>query len=343
MRSVWLGLAFAVACSGNGNGHHSAMPAELGGSTGTGGSLAHSGSSAMSDAGAAGDSEAVGGAGSADAGANAGGQAGDGIVFETAGAPTQAPPGACAPDMMLGSAQAQDVGVADITLLAMTSDELSVAFTTGSGDTLVLHVSDRGTTQADFTEVSVTVPAGYDAKSGVSLASDGSRLLLVGEDHASFAELSRAKRGTAFEGDVDTTPYAKLNSLKAMSGHSLGWPVLSSDGKDLYFVSYFGQALVTQSHLGQDGAFDYGTEIDPFTLGGPPGEYKLLSGLSSDQRAIFFFDEVTQHAMALFRSRDGAPFYDPLDLGARRGAVPNKDCSRVYSSVAAGLVAQATQ
>ena len=340
MRSVWFGFAFAVACSGNGSGHHPTMPAELGGSSGNGGNVARSGSSSTTDAGVGGDSEATGGAGAADAGARAGG---DGIVFETAGAPAQAPPGVCAPSMKLGSNEAEDVGAPSITLLTMTPDELSVAFTTGSGDTLALHVADRASTKAAFVEAGVTVPDGYEANSGASLSSDGRRLILVSEDHAGFAQVSREKRGASFELDADTTAFAKINSLKPMSGSSVGWPVLSSDGQDLYFLSYFGQALAVQSTLGKDGVFDFGTEIDEFTLGGAPGAYKLLSGLSSDQRAIFYFDEATQHAMALFRSRDGAPFYDPLDLGKRRGAVPNEDCSRLYSSVADGLVAQATQ
>jgi hypothetical protein len=44
--------------------------------------------------------------------------------------------------------------------------------------------------------------------------------------------------------------------------------------------------------------------------------------------------------MALFRSRPDAPFYEPIDLGARRGAAPNADCTRLYSSVDGELVAQ---
>jgi hypothetical protein len=126
-----------------------------------------------------------------------------------------------------------------------------------------------------------------------------------------------------------------------MSGRSVGFPVLSSDGKHLYFLSYFGQGLVNVSTLGDDGAFDFGTTIDEYTLGGAAGAYKLPTGLSADERAIFFFDEATEHMTALFRSRAGAPFYDPLDLGERRGAIPNLDCSRVYSSDGGELVLQA--
>src|SRR5256885_211300 len=97
--------------------------------------------------------------------------------------------------------------------------------------------------------------AGEGAGQGLAGASDGLRLILVLQDHSGFGELSRASRTAAFEGDPDTTVFAKINSLKPMSGQSVGWPVLSSDGKDLYFLSYFGQALVVQSQLGTDGRF----------------------------------------------------------------------------------------
>jgi hypothetical protein len=337
MRSVWLGLAMAVACGGGGNDRPPAMPAEGGSSTGGSKPRPITAGSANSAAGAAGESSAQGGTG--DGGAGGGGT---GLVLQIGGAPEQAPPGACAPEMELGDGQAQDVGVDGITLLSMTGDELSVAFTTGTGAGLVLHVADRDSDEAAFVEAPVALPDGFDAASGVSLSSDGRRLIAVMTDHSGFGELSRDARGSGFLGDADVTAFARINALKPMSGHSVGWPVLSHDGKDLYFVSYFGSAIVNQSQRGVGGVFDIGTEIDEFTLGGPEGEHKLLSGLSSDQRAIFFFDEKSQHAMALFRSRDGAPFYDPLDLGARRGATPNQDCSRIYSSIANGLVAQAT-
>lgn len=339
MRSVWLGLVLVVACSGGGSGHHPAMPAEGGSSTGGKSTRPVTAGSNSNDAGAAGDGASQGGA-SGEAGA---GDAGQGIVFEMAGAPPVEIPGVCPAGLKLGSAEVQDLGVADITLLAMTADELSVAFTTGSGASLTLHVADRASNKAAFAEAPLTLPAGFEAASGVSLSSDGRKLILVMSDHSGFGELSRAARGDAFLGEPDLTAFVKINGLKPMSGHSVGWPVLSGDGQDLYFVSYFGGALVNQSKRGRNGVFDIGTEIDEFTLGGKEGEYKLLSGLSSDQRAIFFFDQATQHAMALFRSRDGAPFYDPLDLGARRGATPNQDCSRVYSSIASGLVAQPSQ
>jgi len=351
MRYTWLGLFVVVAC-GSGGTAPPPPAAARGGSSGSSGRSTPVSSGAASNAGApgetAGDASSAAGAGqglggAADGGAGGAADAGAGVIFQMAGAPPLEPPGVCAPDLKLGADQAQAAGAAAPHLLAMTPDELSLAFTTGEADSLALNIADRASTSAAFSAAALSMPKGYEAGSGVSLSSDGLTLILVLADHSGFGELSRSSRKRAFKGTPDTTAYAKINALKPMSGHSVGWPVLSSDGQDLYFLSYFGQGLAVQSKRGKDGVFDFGSEIDEFTLGGNEGEYKLLSGISSDQRAIFFFDQATQHAMALFRSRPGAPFYDPLDLGERQGATPNQDCSRVYSSVPSGLVVQSAE
>jgi hypothetical protein len=334
MRNLWLAAALVVACGGDDDERHPAAP-EQGGTSSTAGSATRAGSSAKPDAGQAGAAEAPGGAD------GEGGAAGEPpIIYEMGGLP-QNMPGICDPLMELGEPQAQDVGVSGATLLAMSSDELSMAFTTGSDDSLALHVADRATVDAAFSELTVSLPDGYQAAKGVALSGDGRRLVIVRDDSSGFAELSRSARATAFGAEPDETRFAKINALKPMSGESVGWPVLSSDGTALYFVSYFGQARVKQSEL-EAGVFSIGQSIDEFTLGGAIGEHKLLSGISDDQRAIFFFDQATSHATALFRSRPDAPFYEPLDLGERQGAAPNKDCSRVYSSVGSGIVFQST-
>jgi hypothetical protein len=334
MRVTWLGLALMVACGGGATGHQPAVDDTTSGGSNRGGGKAQAGSQAASDAGAAGEPVAEGGAAE-------GGASSSSPALETAGAPDLGPPSVCDPTLSLGDAQPLSLGESGLQLLSTTSDELSVAFLTGSGADAVLHVADRAAKSADFAEVSVTLPATYEAVSGVSLSGDGRRLMLVHTGHGGFGELIRSARGADFSGAADTTRFAKLNILKGMTGNSLGWPVLSNDGHDLYYVSYFGKALVVQASAQADGNFDFGAEIDEFTLGGEEGKYKLLSGLAADQRAIFYFDEDTGHSAALFRSHPGAPFYSPLDLGARHGAAPSQDCDRIYSSVASGLVLQA--
>ena len=250
-------------------------------------------------------------------------------------------PGVCKAEMEPGREQKGDFGIAGGTLLAITPDELTAVLTTGEGESLALYAADRAGPDDAFVPAAVTLPSDYDAQSGAALSSDGLQLVLVMKDHSGFGALTRGARDEPFGGEADVTAFAKINGLKTTTGQSVGWPVLSSDGKDLYYLSYFGQGLVHQAQLGADQVFDIGLPIDEFTLGGNAGEYKLISGISTDERAIFFFDEATKHAGALFRSRPGAPFYDPVDLGERRGVAPNAACDRLYSSAGGKLLLQA--
>jgi hypothetical protein len=332
LRRAWAFALLLGACSGEDDRPAAAPDVEGGASSG--GSRSKAGSSSVPEAGA---EPGSGGAETGDAGQ--GGAGGDGLVYETAGAPPQAPAGACDPLMMPGDDQAQSAGASGVKLLSMTPDERSVVFSTAGA----VHVADRSAEDQAFTALEITLPEGYVADTGAALSADGLSLIVVRDDGSGLGELKRTARGQAFGAEADTTRFAAINGLQGTTGRSVGWPVLSSDEKDLYYVSYFGYALVVQSSAGQGGEFAYGTEIDELTLGGVEGEYKLLSGISSDQRAIFFFDEATGHAMALFRSRPGAPFYDPVDLGEREGVAPNESCSRLYSSVAGSLVFQATE
>jgi hypothetical protein len=330
-------LAASSACS-----EDERPPASLGssGSASSAGKGGRAGSSGQTEGGS--DASPEGGAGRAGAAGGApSADGGQGIDYETAGAPTFIP-GVCDVEMMPGEETALEVdpAVEGATLLSLTPDERSVAFVTGEDEDTVLHVGDRATRDAPFQSQEVTLPPGYEATSGVALSQDALELVLVLEDHSGFGKLTRAKRGDAFSADADVTAFTRINAQKPMSGRELGWPVLSADGETLYFLSYFQQGLVVQSTKGTDGRFDLGREIDEYTLGGGVGAYKRINAVSGDQRAIFFFDEATKRAMALFRSRPDAPFYEPIDLGARRGAAPNADCTRLYSSVDGELVAQ---
>ena len=329
MRYVWLGLVVAIACnSGEDDERAPAAPDTLGGSSSTGGnkSPAMHGSN---DAGAGGDLGEAGG------GESAGGEGGGGIVYEQDD-PPMFEPGVCDPAMAPGDDEGLALGLSDVELLTMTPDELTIAFLAGS----VLYVADRSSTDEPFAESAVTLPAGFEAISGVSLSSDGERLILVKEDHTGFGELSRATRAGAFGAEVDEKRFAYLNMLSMTTSRLVGWPVVSSDGETLYYVTYPGYSLVVQSSADDDGVFQLGVEIDEFTLGGPEGEYKYLRGISADQRAIFFDDEATGHAVALFRQYKNAPFYDPIDLGERTGVLPNEACTRLYSSAGGELTFQ---
>jgi hypothetical protein len=334
VRYGWLALAVAVAgaCSGGNDDARAPAAPDSVGATSTGGNKAPAQPDPGEDAGAGGAVPSQGGA--------SGGEGG-GIVYEE-DEPPVFEPGVCDPMMAPGDAETQSLGVGDVTLLAMTHDELSVAFVTGGAPDQVLYVADRSASNGAFSEQQVTIPAGYYAERGASFSSDGTRLILVKQDNTGFGELTRAERGEAFGAEADETRFAYLNMLSATTGQKLGWPVATADDEALYFVSIFCSSHVEYSQI-ENGVFKLGQPIDEFTLGGPEGEFKLLTGIASDERAIFFFDQASGQSQALFRQDDGAPFYDPVDLGQRQGVAPNADCTRVYSSFEGSLVLQSIE
>ena len=74
---------------------------------------------------------------------------------------------------------------------------------------------------------------------------------------------------------------------------------------------------------------------------GTGSKRKLPTGLSSDSRTLFYFDEGTGTEVARFRDRPDAPLYDHVDLGALAGATPNAKCDRIYyTSADANLVTE---
>lgn len=337
MRYVSLCLALAISCGDGGDGKRApAAPGTQGGSSSTGGkkSTATHGAGEAGDTGAGGDPESQGGS-------HGGGEGGASIVYEEDD-PPMFEPGLCDPAMMPGDDEPVLLGLSDARLLAMTPDELSAVLTTADGGEPKLLVADRGAVSESFTETEVAIPTGFEAKSGVSLSSDGTRLVLVRQDHTGFGELVREARGEAFASEADETRFAFLNMLSSTTGRFFSWPLLAGDGETLYYVTTPAPSLVEVSRT-EEGVFKLGAPIDMYTLGGPEGEYKFLTGLSSDERAIFFHDEATGHAMALFRQYEDAPFYNPLDLGEREGVVPNADCTRLYSSSGGGLVFQTVE
>src|SRR5687767_10799038 len=231
MQRLWFIIVLVVACGGGDDDERHPAAPQQGGSSPTAGRSPRAGSASKPDAGQAGEAEPPGGA------SGEGGAAGEPpIIYEMGGLP-QNMPGICDPAMELGEPQAQDVGVSGATLLSMSSNELSVVFTTGVDESLTLHVGDRTSVDADFSEQAVSLPAGYLGSRGVALSGDGQKLIIVRDDGSGFAELSRSARASAFGIEPDETRFAKINGVRPMSGESVGWPVLSSDGQALYFVS----------------------------------------------------------------------------------------------------------
>jgi len=77
-------------------------------------------------------------------------------------------------------------------------------------------------------------------------------------------------------------------------------------------------------------------------LDGAASARRLPTGLSADQRTLFYFNEETMQEEGRWRAANAAssPLYDVVSLGLRRGAAPNSACDRLYSGTNGDVVVE---
>ena len=331
-----------AACSSDSNG----PSASSGGSSATagGGSTGNAGNGG-SHHGATGGSDNDAGAG---AGAGEGGEAGSpasgdgGAAGEEPGTVVVVPPAACSETASwMGALPLPSVSTtADERLLSITADELDLAFLRDG----VLYVAHRANAKDDFDAgTAVTLPAGYLADPGVALSADGATLVLVSSDGQSFAALSRSTRTANFGDTADPSAFQALNARAVQTLEHFAAPVLAPDGKSFVFSAFtpgqFGISVVYES-LWAKTQWDMPRNISQSLFDGSGDKRPLPTGLSSDSRTLFYFDEAQSKELARFRDRPDAPLYDTIDLGALNGAMPNLACNRLYYSKAGDVLSE---
>jgi WD40-like Beta Propeller Repeat len=334
------GVCLVVACSSGSDSH--GAPISLGGSS-------------SSDAGSAGSRQfpnntggGSGGGGAGDDTANAG-QAGAAVADGSGGAAGEQPgtivlvtPGACSEAAMwMGATPLATVSTGNDTLLSITSDELDIVFLRSGA----VYRAHRDAPSDSFgAAVLVTIPTGYDATIGVALSSDGKTLVLVSSDGQSFASLSRDSRTVDFGATADPSLFLGLNERSLQTLEHYAAPVLAPDGKSFVFSGFTpgedGLAVVYESAMAS-GAWDMPNNISDSLFDGTGSKRSLPTGLSSDSRTLFYFDEATSTEVARFRDRPDAPLYDSVDLGTPTGAMPNAKCDHLYYSSAGSVLTDA--
>jgi hypothetical protein len=329
------GASVMAACSSDSKG----PSASSGGSSSTAGGSAGKASSGGSHHGAS------GGADNNTAGAGEGGEAGSpvrgdgGAAGEEPGTVVEVPPAACSETAKwMGAAPLAGVSTtADERLLSVTADELDLAFLRDGA----LYVAHRASTNDDFDAgTAVTLPAGYVADAGVALSADGLTLVLVSSNGQSFASLARSTRSANFGETADPSAFQALNARAVQTLEHFAAPVLAPDGKSFVFSGFtpgqFGNSVVYES-LWVKTEWDMPRNISQSLFDGSGDKRPLPTGLSSDSRTLFYFDEAQSKELARFRDRPDAPLYDTIDLGALNGAVPNLGCNRLYYSNAGDI------
>ena len=322
-------VCLAAACSSSSN---SAPAYGSGGTSSDGGSSGSTHIPAGTHAGGAGRAEAGaaegGAAGAADGGAA--GEAGSGGLEQ--GMVVAVPPGTCseAADWTAAAPLAGVSTTGDEKLLSITADELDIVFTR---DGALLH-SHRSTAKGSFDAGSpVAVPDGYDLTAGAALSGDGKTLVLVSSDGHGLAALTRAGRADDFGATADPSAFVALNERAVQTQEHYAEPVLAPNGSSLILLSFMpgldSPAVIYESVLSGN-IWAMPNNISQYIFDGTTAKRPLPSGLSSDSRTLFYYDEATSKQLARFRDRPDAPFYDVVDLGGRVGAVPNSTCQRIY-------------
>ena len=332
------------ACSSDSGGHPSLVEDPSGGgdsATGSAGSAGHAGSH-VGEAGVAGDDIGVGGD-------NVGGDAGS-PPLATAGAPPVVGPAACSEKATWGTPSALDAvsTAAEETLLSVTLDELDLAFSRGGA----LYVAHRANSGSAFGAlVPIVLPAGWSAKQGAGLSADGKRLVLVSDDQKKLAELTRATRDQPFSGGVDESAFTAVNQDAVYTGKVYASPVVSGRDDQLIYNSaladlsapytYVSSTVVYSTRAGSS-AWSAPRQLQVKVLDGAAAARRLPTGLSADQRTLFYFNEETMQEEGRWRAANSAssPLYDVVSLGMRRGAAPNSACDRLYSGANGDVVVE---
>lgn len=320
--------AFAIACSGGGDSHPPSETVDSGPDVGAD-ARAPDGSS--TDTGTGAESAADGSPGS-DAGADA--------LPDALGPPPDAGPSRCDPRGQWSAGQLLPVSTTDPDVMgAITPDELTLAWMSGSAATGTVHFADRAATSSPF-GASQTL-AGSFALDKVALSPDGLRLVVVNADRKGFTELTRADRQSAF-GSPGDGALARLNHYGSnffQPGEAFASPVISPDDMTLYY---------TRSGVGRTNTawFAVRSDTQPWVLGDSftqaelvtaAGKRRVPTGISADSRTLFYFDESTSTEKAAFRPAVGWPFDKFVDLGPRSGAQPNGSCGAIYYAASQDL------
>jgi hypothetical protein len=327
-------VSSAAACSSDSDKHPSLINA--GGDIEPGGGRSGAGTGGESDLGGASDSGGDAGEGG-DAGSNT-------VPYGGSGGGHPLPGPSLCSNQALWASSANVDGVstaANETLLSITPDELDLAFLRDGA----LYVAHRAQANAAFgAGDAVLVPSGWTASQGAALSADGKRLILISTpDQAKLGELSRATRDAAFSEAVDETAFSAVNQNAIYAGKHYASPVVSTGDGQLFLNSAFadGSSTVVVS-TSADGAWAPPKSLAGQLLNGAMGKRRLPTGVSADERTLFYFNEETSLEEARFRDSAlaSSPLYDIMSLGTRRGAIPNSACNRLYSGFDSDVVVE---
>lgn len=340
-RSLAAFVAVALAAAGGCKGA-STYPPVTTGTTGTGG-------------GSSGTTSSAGGGGSTSTtSTGGGGSTGTTTTSSTTASTTTgttgtggAPGSVCSPSAAWGAPTAVPVTLpAGARLAAITPDELTLAWVQDGTGGVHVGVADRADTTTPFTAATLPTSTQGAALDRVALSSDGLRVGVLRADRRGFVSFTRPQRDAAFT-EAGDGEFVSLNQLvQGLAGSvTLGDPVLSADDRHFVFSIFDSAEPVTIQISAR--VFPVQPWGPPVHLGGPDLEAQGAlrrhpTGISSDNLALFYWDDVSGTQRVGFRADVVSTFTSPVDLGNRAGATPDTACDAItFLPSGAGAVQRA--
>jgi hypothetical protein len=244
------------------------------------------------------------------------------------------PPAVCDQSATWGAGTLLTVSTSlDDQLDAITPDELTIVWTTGSGASAALLVADRSSTSSAFAAPQ-SVPVGTFLVDRVGVSPDGLRLVVVNADMQGVSELVRTARGDTF-GAPSAGAFGNFQGALS-AGLSYGDPVLSADDVTFYYSVFgAGQAMTIYraERLLTTDAWPSGAPLPASAGLAPQGTARCQpTGISSDKQTLFFWDQITSTQRAAWVDGGTGAYDSFVDLGSRAFAAPNAACTSLYYS-----------
>lgn len=215
---------------------------------------------------------------------------------------------------------------------AVSGGETSIAYTASNGD---VYVADRATTADDFTTASkVNLGATTVAADRVALSPTGKSFIAVSSDRSQLVEFDRATVGGTWT-LADRTVFQNIDAmLSETSGAVLAEPVIGADKNTLLFLATLGANKPTIYESRYSTTVEQWaapTALLPAQLRATDASHRRRpTGLSSDRRTLFYFDEVAGHEMAAWRDTQDSAFTTFVDLTGFDEGAPNTACDTLY-------------
>lgn len=351
MQHKWCGLFITAFAFANGCGHDDRVPApssagaDPGGAAGavTAGTGGQSGAASPPSAGGAGGQDVPsdgGGAAGEDPGSGAG-AAGIGGAPGASDLPacpsdslTQPPAdfgSVCDPKASWGSPQRVPIAVTALQLVGITPDELTLVVSTPSVMGTAFTVADRAAADAAFDGGLALAPLDY-----LALSADGLRLIALSADLGSFLEVERTRRGEAFS-DPTEGAFSAINADAASSGLEFSGCAVAEDDRTLYYsVSSQRSYSIRISTRSDSGTWPVGEALPACEFRAFDGHGQRPTGISGDGLTLFYFDDARGVEKAAWRASTSEPFSWFVELGNRRAAQVNAECTRLYHTATTG-------